>query len=89
MLRSLTCSVLFLASCGHKCPPPVQPPPTIQLSKSPDCRLPELPGPIKPVIGWPTPDTVMVSKSDMVEILEYVAAMRDWIQVASACLENR
>jgi hypothetical protein len=51
--------------------------------------LPELPGPIKPVIGWPTPDTVMVSKSDMVEILEYVAAMRDWIQVASACLENR
>jgi hypothetical protein len=51
--------------------------------------LPELPGAIKPVIGWPTPDTVLVSKSDMIEILAFVQGLKDWIEVANSCLENR
>jgi hypothetical protein len=51
--------------------------------------LPELPGPISPVIGWPTPDTVLVSKSDLVEMLAFVQGLKDWIEVANSCLEHR
>jgi hypothetical protein len=61
----------------------------VTISKNPDCVLPELPGAIKPVIGWPTPDTVLVSKSDMIEILAFVQGLKDWIEVANSCLENR
>jgi hypothetical protein len=51
------------------------------------CALPDLPGPITPVVGWATPDQIMMSKADAIEIVNYVRALRDWIEVAAVCLE--
>ena len=41
------------------------------------------------MVGFPTPDTVMVSKSDMALIIVYVTGLHDWIRAAHACLESR
>jgi hypothetical protein len=59
------------------------------LIRPPTCDLPPLPDPIEPtVVGFPTPETVMVSKSDMVSIISYVTGLHDWIRAAAGCLEN-
>lgn len=52
----------------------------------PECHLPELPLGIVPNVGYPTPESIMVSRTDFALMLEYVAALRDWIEAASECL---
>jgi hypothetical protein len=81
--------LLFLAllACSHPRPAPIEPPHVV-IAPRPTCNLPELPAPIEPkVVGFPTPDEVVVSKSDMVAILDYVQAMHDWIGAAAGCLQ--
>ncbi len=69
--------------------PLVQPslPAPIRITPSrPDCVLPPLP---QPVVFGGVPDgddKVIVTKSGLLELARYVAAERDWIVSASACL---
>lgn len=83
----LSCSLgsIALQAC-HRCPPPVTPRPTIQLSKSPECVLPALPGPIHPAIGFPDENGIYLTKSDFAELANYVMALRDWVLAAQPCL---
>ena len=78
-------AVLALLVACHHAPKPV-PPPQVVVAPRPVCNLPALPGPIAPVVGWPTPETVLVSKSDFVLMLQYVQGLRDWIEAAAGCL---
>lgn len=80
-------SLALLLSCRHSQPvAPIQPP-TVSLIHSPTCDLPALPDPIEPqIVGFPTPDEILVSKSDMASIIIYVTALHDWIRAANACL---
>lgn len=85
----LVLSLLLWLSCRK--PDPVAPiqPPTVSLIPSPTCDLPALPEPIEPqIVGLPTAETVMVSRSDMGAIVGYVTGLHDWIRAAAACLEN-
>lgn len=74
-----------LSGCGS-CPKPVTPAPVVVLGKLPECALPELPGSIKPMVGYPDPDGIYLSRSDFASIATYVMAMRDWIIAAQPCL---
>lgn len=88
MRHWLTCSLCLFLSCRRPSPVAPTPDPIPSLIPSPECHLPPLPDPIEPkVVGFPTPETVMVSKSDMVEIISYVTGLHDWIRAAAACIE--
>jgi hypothetical protein len=79
--------LVFLLACSHAAPKPVEPPHVAYVSP-PSCNLPELPEPIAPtIVGWPTPDEIVVSKSDMVAVLSYVQALHDWVFAAAACIQ--
>lgn len=82
-------AILWCAACSKPCPKVPTPPPQVTVIRPPSCTLPDLPGPIAPVIGWPEPDRVMVSKTDFILIIDYVQGMRDWIEVAAGCLTAR
>ena len=59
------------------------------LSSAPECRLPELPGPLPAAIGFPTPEGVFVSKSDWAELIARDIGIRHWMSAAAACIEAR
>lgn len=82
----ISVALACMSACHHA--PAPKPPPQIVVAKRPVCNLPELPGAIGPVIGWANPDQIVVSKSDMVGILQYVQALRDWIEAARPCLDG-
>jgi hypothetical protein len=63
-------------------------PPTIQISKNPDCNLPELPLPLHPVVGFPDSEHIFITKTDLAEITAYLVALRQWIEAARGCLET-
>jgi hypothetical protein len=87
----LICSLHLCLSCRSPKPaaPTIQDP-TVSLIPSPTCDLPALPDAIEPkIVGFPTPDQVVVSKSDMALIINYVTGLHDWIHAAHACLETR
>jgi hypothetical protein len=54
--------------------------------KSPECHLPELPGPLPDAVGMARPDGIFVSKSDWAQLVAHDVGMRDWIAAAAACL---
>lgn len=58
----------------------------VSLIPSPTCHLRELPRGVLPNVGFPTPDTVMVSKTDYAEMIAFVEALRDWAEDARDCL---
>jgi hypothetical protein len=86
-VHSLLLPLLVLSlSCRHSQPvAPIQPP-TVSLIRSPKCNLPSLPPDVHPTVGFPTPETVMVSKTDYAEMLAFATAAGDWIRAANACL---
>ena len=89
MRHWLTCSLCLLLSCRRPGPVAPTPPEQPYSIHSPTCDLPALPDSIEPkVVGWPTPEQVVVSKSDMIGIITYVTGLHDWIRAAAACLEN-
>ena len=86
-VRFLSCLVL-LAACRKPCPVAPKPEPIVSLIHSPTCNLPSLPDSPTVTVGFPTPESVMVSKTDYAQMLVFVAGLRDWIAAASACLEE-
>lgn len=60
-------------------------------SSAPECRLPELPAPLPPAIGFPAPDGqgIYLSKSDWALLIDHELGMRHWMSAAAACLEAR
>ena len=83
----LMLSLALSASC-RKCPRQTTPPPTISLTPLPECRLPDLPLPIRPAIGFPTPEEILITKTDFALIVAYVTGLRDWIDAAAGCLQG-
>jgi hypothetical protein len=59
------------------------------LSRSPECRLPELPGPLPPAVGFPTDQGVFISKTDWAQLIAHELGMRQWMAAAAACIELR
>jgi hypothetical protein len=57
------------------------------LIRAPKCDLPTLPTTEPVAVGFPTPDRVLISKSDFGAMLAYVAGLRDWIVAANDCLQ--
>ena len=58
------------------------------LTPSPECNLPPLPDPIEPkIVGFPTPETIVVTKTDMIAIVRYVSSLHDWVHAAAGCIE--
>ncbi len=79
------------SSCRHHCPPCASPRPQTVLSRNPDCRLPDLPAPLGPAVGFPAPDgqSIYVSKTDWAQLVTRDVGLRDWIAAAAACLAVR
>jgi hypothetical protein len=48
--------------------------------------LPPLPGDLAPIVGFPTPETIFVSKTDLASMIVHVTALNDWIRAAAVCL---
>lgn len=84
--RSLSLLVLLMA-CRQPAPVAPKPDPMPSLIHGPRCNLPSLPGSPTITVGFPTPESVMVSKSDYAGMLLFVEGLRDWIFAASACIE--
>jgi len=80
-------ALIALIACGSSKPKPVPPVPETIAAPPLECALPELPGPIAPTIGWPTPDQVMISKTDFLLMIDFVSALRDWVFAAQACFD--
>ena len=84
--RSVSLLVLLMA-CHKPCPVAPRPEPIVSLTLGPKCNLPSLPDGPTITIGYPTPESVMVSKTDYAQMLVFVEGLRDWIYAASACME--
>jgi hypothetical protein len=81
---AIAVSLAYMSACHHA-PRPV-PPPQVVVAKRPMCNLPAIPTPVNPPVGWPTPETILISKSDFVEMIQYVDGLRAWIEAAAVCL---
>lgn len=82
---------LVVAAC-HKCPPPVvpaPPPPVTVIAPRPHCVLPILPDPI-PQLGVPDAqrDGYFVPRQSWALLGGYIEGVREWIAVATECLER-
>jgi len=81
--------LLSLSACSRAAQKPIEPP-RVEIVPPPTCDLPPLPDPIEPkVVGFPTPETVMVSREDMVSIISYVTGLHDWVHAAAGCIEQQ
>ncbi len=83
-------AVLWLASCGSKCPKPppvIPPPPVVTVVRPPPCTLPELPNPL-PQLGVPDAqrDGYFVPRQSWALLGGYMVGMRAWIVAAHGCL---
>ncbi len=87
----LALSLLLLPSCHHqKSAEPTATAPTVSYVQPPSCSLPDLPDPIQPqIVGYPTPEQILITKTDMIAIVDYVNALHDWVRAAHDCLETR
>ena len=79
--------LLLLGSCRHQCPVQTIPPPVVSLTRSPTCHLRDLPAGVLPNVGFPTPDTILVSKTDYAAMIAFVQSLRDWAVDAKGCIE--
>lgn len=82
-------SLLVLLGACHKCPVPKTPETVYSTLSPPTCNLPSLPDAPTVTIGFPTPDDVMVSKTDYALMLTFVAGLQDWILAAEGCLRSQ
>lgn len=82
----LLCSLLL--GCRAPCPVPktVQ---THSLIPRSECSLPALPSDLSPAVGFPTPETILVSRTDFALMIAHVNQLNRWIEAAAACLESR
>lgn len=55
----------------------------------PSCHLRDLPEAVPVAVGFPTPDSVLISKTDYAAMIAFVQALRDWALDAKACMEAR
>ena len=78
---------LALAACRKPCPAPKTPETVYSTLSAPTCNLPSLPDTVLVNVGFPTPDDILVSRTDYAMLLAFVDELRDWIAAASACLE--
>jgi hypothetical protein len=87
---ALLLPLLLLAStaCSRPCPKRPEPVVTHSLTRSPTCNLRALPSGVSLTnVGFPTPDTIVVSRTDFAEMIAFVTELRDWALDARACLE--
>lgn len=82
-------SLLVLLSACHKCPAPKTPETVYSTLSPPTCNLPSLPDAPTVTVGFPTPDAVMVSKTDYAQMLAFVDGLADWIVAAEGCLRGQ
>src|SRR5690606_16597809 len=78
--------LLLVASMACRCPKPKTVVSYVPV-KMPSCHLRELPAAVPVAVGFPTPDSVLISKTDYAEMIAFVSALRDWALDAKACLE--
>jgi hypothetical protein len=50
--------------------------------------LPAFPDPAPIAVGFPTPDDILITRTDFANLLAYVEGMRAWIEVAAGCLKG-
>ena len=65
-------------------------PPAVPYSvPAPICDLPPFPDPAPVAVGFPDPDSIMMTKTDFQALLMYVEGLRFWIEAAGACLRGQ
>lgn len=84
---------IILFACGPKCPTcptlpaeGVTPAPITVVAPRTPCLLPALPAPFE-LVGMPTPQGIVITKSDMAPLAGYLVAVRGWIAAAQICIE--
>jgi hypothetical protein len=94
-MRWLALLLLVIASCCKPCPtcaalpPRAVSPPVVAVSASPlPCNLPPLPMPIQ-LVGMPSEQGLLVTKTDMQGLVVYLVGIRSWIDAAQLCIGAR
>jgi len=93
MMKLLITLTLLVGAC-RKCPTcptiaaePVSPLPTFVVAPKLPCNLPPRPREFQ-VVGMPSSDSILVTKTDLADLLAWLTSVDKWMAAAALCLET-